>query len=489
MIKLETELAIVAAGPAGLCAAVAAAEMGVSVMVFEKSATPGGTANMGMGIFAVESSVQKKHMVNLTKEQAFERFMEYNHWNVDARIVRDYFWKSGDTVSWLEGMGVKFAAPMKNFPDSEPTWHVVQPDDGSPTGARAASSMTRALYKTALELGVQFYLETPVKSLIKEGDSVVGLKAVDKNGEEYEVSAKAVILATGGFGSNPDMVRDYTGYELGSEIMTHMVPGIVGDGVRMGWEAGAMHGRTNMESGALPKIPGMMTGAYGSSIMFNQPRSLMVNKQGFRVCNENILQNTSVGGSIVSYQKDRVCCKIVTDEIVKYYAKNDFDWPSEVFPGDARAFDAEMEDCKANYPGGIFIEETPEALAEAMGIDVKAFLKTIEEYNETCEQNYDDYFCKPRQYLQPMKGKKWYGSFVGMSAYGSLGGLRTNYKYEVLDPEFTAIPGLYAAGTDCCDIYNDIYMYYLPGNTMGFAVNSGRMAGEHAASYILGIEE
>jgi fumarate reductase flavoprotein subunit len=354
---------------------------------------------------------------------------------------------------------------------------------------RAAASMSRALHKRGLELGVQFYLETPVHQLVKKDGTICGFLAKDKNGDEYECSCKAVIIATGGFGTNPEMVKDLTGYELMKNISTHNIPGIVGEGIKMAWEAGAMRGRTMMESGAIPMTPGALTGAYSSGHVYWQPRTIMVNKQGYRVCDESILQNSSVGGSIVSYQKDKVCLKILTDEIAKYYIKNGLDWPSEVFNCDPENFFEEMEDCISKYPGQIFIEESPEALAESMGVDVSNFLKTVEEYNDACDQNFDDYFCKPRQHLQKLKGKKWYAVYVKMAAYGSLGGIRTNYKYEVLDNEFGIIPGLYAAGTDCCEIFNGIYMYYMPGNTMGFALNSGRFAGENAANKILGVED
>ena len=135
MEKIITDLAIVAAGPAGLCASVAAAEAGVQVAVFEKSSIAGGTANMGMGPFGVESRIQKRTMGTLRKEEAFRRFMDYVHWQSDANLVHDYIWNSGPTIDWLEDMGVRFAGAMKNFPASEATWHVVMPDDGSRPGA------------------------------------------------------------------------------------------------------------------------------------------------------------------------------------------------------------------------------------------------------------------------------------------------------------------------------------------------------------------
>ena len=70
-------------------------------------------------------------------------------------------------------------------------------------------------------------------------------------------------------------------------------------------------------------------------------------------------------------------------------------------------------------------------------------------------------------------------------AYGSLGGVKVDHKLRAITEDYEVIPGLWAAGTDACDIYNGTYDYYLPGNTMGFAVNTGRMAGEYAAAYAL----
>ena len=83
-----------------------------------------------------------------------------------------------------------------------------------------------------------------------------------------------------------------------------------------------------------------------------------------------------------------------------------------------------------------------------------------------------------------MKQPRFYAGKLVCSAYGSLGGIKINYKTEVLTKDFEVMPGLYAAGTDACAIYGDSYVFILPGNTMGFALNSGRMAGENVASYV-----
>ena len=102
-----------------------------------------------------------------------------------------------------------------------------------------------------------------------------------------------------------------------------------------------------------------------------------------------------------------------------------------------------------------------------------------------CDCGYDSQFNKNPKFLHPITGKGKYrvGKFY-IAAYGTIGGVRVNKYCEVLDKDQNPVPGLYSAGSDANTIYGDSYNFTLPGNTMGFAVNSGRMAGEAIADYI-----
>ena len=110
-------------------------------------------------------------------------------------------------------------------------------------------------------------------------------------------------------------------------------------------------------------------------------------------------------------------------------------------------------------------------------------METVEEYNDMCEEKYDGIFEKEQQYLYPMEKGPFYALKFYVGAYGTLGGIKINYKTEVQNTEGDSIPGLYAVGTDACAIYGDCYPFTLSGNTMGFYLNSGRIAGENAAEY------
>ena len=212
MKSYETDVVVVAAGLSGLAASISAAENGARVITVEKSNTTGGAANMGMGPLGVGSRIQRMQMVSLTPGEAFRKHMYFTHYRVDARIVRDYYFKSGETIDWLEEMGVEFVGVQRAFgapedtraySDGEFTWHVVRPEDGGIPGPRAATAMTKKMTERAKELGVEFMFETPAKKILMEDGKAAGVIAVDKDGEEVEIKANSVIIATGGFGENP----------------------------------------------------------------------------------------------------------------------------------------------------------------------------------------------------------------------------------------------------------------------------------------------
>jgi len=206
MVQIEADVAIVAAGASGLAASVAAAQLGLKVVTLEKSSTTGGAANMGMGPLGIESRLTRAKQFQPTQDQAFEVFMNYVHWQADGRLVREHLNKSGETISWLESLGVVFSEPASYFPGSFPTWHIVQPESGHP-GPTAAATMLRIMTQRAKELGVKLMLQTPATRLVKDGNRITGVIAETQSGDEIQVNAKAVIVATGGFGDNPKTLQ------------------------------------------------------------------------------------------------------------------------------------------------------------------------------------------------------------------------------------------------------------------------------------------
>jgi len=510
MTTIKKDVVVVAAGISGLAAAIAAAENGASVVAFEKANTTGGAANMGMGPLGVGSRLQKHQMINITPFEAFRKHMNYVHWQVDARLVRDYYMRSGDTIGWLEDMGVEFVAVMpaysapeviKPYATSEATWHVVKPLGGGAPGPRAATAMIKAMTERAAELGVDIRLETPVTRLIAQDGAVVGAVATTAAGEEITAEAGAVIVATGGFGDNPRMIRDELGYEWGVDLHSFRIPGVEGEGLRMLWEAGAAKTQPVME--LTYTTPGVTDVFKTISETMRQP-ILMVNLDGKRFMNEEYLCNTVYTGNAIRRQKGGTAFTIVDESVLSYFAEHGLDyvtvqhnvkdvanWDQEVaelFAGKdtvEQAGEGSIGALHASFDAKqyFFVADTVEDLAAQTGIDAAALKETIERYN-ACVAGGDQEEFKRAKFIHPMTGGKLYAAKHYPSAYGTLGGVAINDNTEVLDADGNKIPGLYSCGTDACSIFGDTYCFLLPGNTMGFAVNSGRIAGTEAIAYL-----
>lgn len=246
MKKLECDVAIIGAGPSGLAASVQAADDGAKVMVFEKANVVGGAANMGMGPLGIGTKQQQAQMVDIDVERAFKMFMDYTHWRVDANLVKKYFENSASTIEWLEDMGLEFAGAYKYFPKSEATWHIVAVNGG--IGRNGGAIMNKTMMEKGKELGVEYFLETPAKKILKdESGKICGILATDNTGEEIEVSCKAVIIGTGGAGDNPQVIKDRIGYTFGEDMFNFAIPGLKGEGIKMAMEAGAATTDMNVE--------------------------------------------------------------------------------------------------------------------------------------------------------------------------------------------------------------------------------------------------
>lgn len=479
MREFETDVIVVGGGAAGLAAAISAAEQGAKVIVLEKSNTTGGCANMAMGLLGVESKPQKDLLVDITKERAFEVFMNYTHWRPDAKLVKKYIDQSGSTIEWLMDMGVEIAIPSKYFPGSEATWHIVKPQTGK-IGLRAVATMIKLMTERAQELGVDIRLETPVQELIKDEGEIIGVVAKDQEGD-MEVYGGAVIIATGGFGDSPEFIKKFTPYEWGKDLYSYRIPGLTGDGIQMAWNAGAQKDFMDME--LVFFAPN--TGGYAPiELPFRQP-NLFVNLGGKRFYNETVVENPVFSVNAIARQKDRVAYSIIDQAMLDNYNENGLDLVNVVTSTmDMSYFMKEMEEALKNGSDVFFEADSLEELAEKTGIDADGLKETIHNYNEMCDKGRDLEFNKNVRYLKPFTGGKYYALKFMPSAYGSLGGIKINDMTEVIDTNAEVIPGLYACGTDANSVCNPDYVFVLPGNTLGFAVNSGRMAGANAVNYI-----
>jgi fumarate reductase flavoprotein subunit len=323
MPKMEADVIIIGGGASGIAAAVAAAEKNAEVILIEKGGTTGGAANMGMGFFAVESKHQKAQLIDLTKEDVFRFFMEYTHWRVDANLFRRLIEQSADTVEWIESIGVSFLGAFKYFESSKQTWHIVKTPGSNAPAERAAGNMFRALTLRAQELGVQIFYHSKADKIIMDQGCAAGVEFTDESGEKWEAECGSVIVATGGFGDNPEMLKDMLGYNWGSDLHSFRIPGLLGEGLRMMWEAGAAKSQPVME--LTYTTPGVTDVYKTLSETMRQP-GLMVNLDGLRFINEEIMNNTVYTGNAISRQRSRTAFTIIDDSILEEYRKHGLDY-------------------------------------------------------------------------------------------------------------------------------------------------------------------
>jgi fumarate reductase flavoprotein subunit len=477
-VTKETDVVVIGSGVSGMAAALTAAEAGARVVVFEKQRSIGGTSNFFHGMFAVESEMQRQRYITYSADEAFRNIMEYSHWRANARLVRAIVNESGPTIAWLQEKGVQFTEATTNMPDAPRCYHSVK-------GMGAA--VMKVLVDVSRAKGVDIQSGTPVKRILKTGNKVAGV-AVEEEGDEREVPARAVVIASGGYANNKEWIKKYTGFELDVNVIPIGNTDKMGDGIRMAWEAGAAEeGMGVLELfrvGPLaPDLP-MMGQVEFPSV---QP-DLWVNPKGERFCDETIgFYDTSVGNASARH-KEGYTWSIFDDSIVERVLTHGIergigsDNPPGTKPVD---FWRELEAALARGSQEVFAADSIEELSVKLGIDSKTLRATVDEYNGFCARGHDDLFAKNPKYLRPLKGPRFYASKMRTVFLGTLGGIKINERAEVIDKKGKAIPGLYAAGFDAGGMWGDSYSIKdSTGLSAGFAANSGRIAGRNAAKAI-----
>ena len=471
---LKTDVAVIGAGGAGMAAAIAARDSGADVILLEKRRMPGGNTALAQALFAAESPAQKRLSIDAPKDVLFKMAMDYAHWKINPRIVRAFIDKSGDTVRWLEEMGLE---KIDNIPPFYPrqsirTFHY-------PNGGGVA--VVKVLLSACEKRGVRLLRGTPAKKiLINSRGEITGVQAVNGDGKQLAITAASVIIATGGFGGNKRLLKKY--FPEYAAIRSLGIP-LAGDGFLMAREAGAA-----MEGGALQLEGPIIEGGRQGRSVYEEPDLVWVNNRGERFADESLAFNhfESVNAMLrqphmVSYSLfdkslTQTLVKRIEDGYVRYRGLGPR--PENAGPPDF------LEDLKTEVRRGtVKITDSWDDMARWIGAAPDVLKTTIVEYNSYCDCGHDAIFAKEARYLVPLRTPPFYAIRCQPIFLTAIGGIKIDDRMQVINISDAPIPGLYASGNDTGGWEPDTYNAVLSGHAFAFALSSGRIAGENAAQY------
>ncbi|OWZ84069.1 flavocytochrome c [Natranaerobius trueperi] len=439
----QYDIAVIGGGGAGLAAATSAAEEGADVVVVEKRPMLGGNTLWATGgLNAAETLYQEEEGTEDNVETFYEDTMEGgDHENI-SELVEILTEESADSVVWLEDYGADLSDVGTLGGHSNPRTH--RPAGGEPVGPEVVNTLEYAAEKQ----GVDFLLNTKGVEILTEEDDVSGVH-VEEEEKAYDINSEKVIVATGGFGANEDMITEYAPELEGFATTNHQ--GATGTGIEIAQEVGAdvidmemiqIHPTVEVESGRLITEAVRGNGA------------VLLNKAGDRFIDE--LDTREVVSEAILEQKGQSAFLFFDDSLRDSLgAIEDYVDQGMVTEGDN-------------------IEE----LAEKLDFPADSIEETVDTYNSYVDKGKDEDFGREDMNMT-LEDDPYYAIEITPATHHTMGGLHIDTEARVLDEDGEPISGLFAAGECTGGIHGT---NRLGGNALTDITVFGRIAGETAAS-------
>lgn len=464
--ELTTDVVVVGGGGAGMSAAVRLAELGQQVILFEKASFLGGAISVSGGNQVIMGSqLQADNGVEDDSVESMVADFEANGAGKNNEEILTLFAENvGAATDWLvASCGIEFDAGLHQLGEYSHNRELAYTGGGAGFAERMRKAVERS--------GATVYLSTKVESLLVEDGAVVGVKAVSTDGtKEYTVHAANVVLATGGYGNNKDMLTD----EMKSAL--YYGPSTsTGDGIRM---AEAVNAQTaNMEYGKrYPNGIEVDTGIAKSTIAGNivgwTMSAILVNADGNRVVNEKASNRTILEEEL--QQPGGMLYLLLDSETFEV-------WKTKLAPAGISEGDIEKYLAANGTTTPVFAHgETLEEAAAAAGVNAENLAATVEKYNSFVEKGEDADFGRNASYLTMKIGAGPYYLIEQKPRFATtMGGLVVNTNMQVLNQEGSAISGLYAAGETCGQVMGDDSP---SGANNAWAITSGKLAADAIAA-------
>lgn len=491
---VDADVVVVGAGGAGMTAAITAAAEGKSVVILESQSMVGGNSvratggmNAGKTVYQDENEFGESAGVEKTLKTAAEKYADNEtitalaktvseQWAAyqadptgyfdsvelmeldtmiggkginDPELVETLCANSADAIDWLDEHGITLHN-VSSFGGAS-VKRIHRPVNAEGKTVSVGSYMIPLLEENCEKAGVKMMLDTTATEILTDANgAAVGVKATGASGETVTVNAKAVVLATGGFGANLDMVVKYKPELKG--FMTTNAPGIQGQGIEMAQAIGAatvdmdqiqIHPTVEANTAAL-----ITEGLRGDgAILINEEGQRFIDEVGTRdvVSAAEIAQTGSYSWLVV----DQAMAD--ASSVIQGYIKK----------------------------GYTVTGSTYEELGKAMGVDAAAFAETMEKWNGYVEAKNDPDFGRT-SFANPLNTAPYYAVKVTAGVHHTMGGLKINANTEVLNEKGEVIPGLFAAGEVTGGVHG---ANRLGGNAVADFTVFGRIAGAAASDY------
>ena len=491
---VDADVVVVGAGGAGMTAAITAAAEGKSVVILESQSMVGGNSvratggmNAGKTVYQDENEFGESAGVEKTLKTAAEKYADNEtitalaktvseQWAAyqanptgyfdsvelmeldtmiggkginDPELVETLCANSADAIDWLDEHGITLHN-VSSFGGAS-VKRIHRPVNAEGKTVSVGSYMIPLLQENCEKAGVKMMLDTTATEILTDANgAAVGVKATGASGETVTVNAKAVVLTTGGFGANLDMVVKYKPELKG--FMTTNAPGIQGQGIEMAQAIGAatvdmdqiqIHPTVEANTAAL-----ITEGLRGDgAILINEEGQRFIDEVGTRdvVSAAEIAQTGSYSWLVV----DQAMAD--ASSVIQGYIKK----------------------------GYTVTGATYEELGEAMGVDAAAFAETMEKWNGYVEAKNDPDFGRT-SFANPLNTAPYYAVKVTAGVHHTMGGLKINANTEVLNEKGEVIPGLFAAGEVTGGVHG---ANRLGGNAVADFTVFGRIAGAAASDY------
>lgn len=505
--ELETEVLIVGCGTGGWIAAMTAAEEGAKVLVVEKADAP---TKIKEDIGAINSKLQLESFKDfpqfeIDKTEALQEIVRYASGYVDSDLVKVWINNSGELVDWLTGhleetghwyMSLEGGIGDQEHPERDKafaTGHSPHPTEDKPAEVTLNTDMQAFVEERGGEIRCNTSL---VKLEQDESGKVTGILAQDLTDEHFIriKASKGVIMATGGYASNTEMMLALQPMTMKMKINVPMGSKSDGAGIKaILWAGGEMDPcHASMMFNRCSCLPTETAGykTNGKWFWFGEQPFLKVNLNGERFCNESGPYEFMLHSMYM--QPMHTYCDIFDANNKQYCEQFDEVGCCRLFPFDNgalsnRGYDAtwkEMTEGENSHLALGYLQkaDTLEELAEKLNIPVDNFVASVKRYNELCAKGVDEDYGKGAHRLTPVDTAPFYGIRTGAWHLTTLDGCRINTDMQVIREDGTPIEGLYATGDCTGGFFANNYPNLFTGLACGRTMTFGRRAAKVVAA-------